>query len=128
MNLFKKIFCKPPRRCVLPAHIVMHVDVSFSFAKVYDITTFDVVLGQKFSLLTDWVGTSNWFANNDPVLSLNVSGNAADVEATGLGTSVILIMDASDTVVKKLTIKVVDAIVEPAKDLGLTADAPIPKD
>jgi hypothetical protein len=106
----------------------MHVDVSFSFAKVYDVAKFDVVLGQKFSLLTDFVGTSNWFANNDPVLSLSVSANTADIEATGLGTSTILIMDESMAVIKTLTIRVVDAIIEPVKDLGLTADAPVRKD
>lgn len=103
----------------------MNVDVSFQFAKVYNIDTFDVVKGQKFSLFTDYAGSSRWLSENDPVLALLVTGNNADVEAVTVGTSVILIMDDNYQALKKLTIRVVDAIVEPVKDLGLTAEPPV---
>lgn len=105
----------------------MQVDVSFGFAKVYNIESFDVVKGQKFSLLTDNTGESKWFSDNDPVLSLIVDGNNADVEATATGTSEIIIMDENLNQLKKITIKVVDAIIEPAKKLTLKADAPVKK-
>lgn len=127
MKLFCKYFCKKPRRCVLPALIIMQVDISFQFAKVYDIERADVVLGQKFSLLTDYDGNSKWFADNDAVLKIDQAGNNADIEATALGSSTVLIMDTSLNIIKKLTIRIVDAIVEPAADLGLTADPAVAK-
>lgn len=105
----------------------MQVDVSFSNAKVYDINKFDVVLGQKFLLTTDSADRLRWFSDQDAVLSLSDDGITADVEATGLGESTILLMDGLFTKLKELTIKVVSAISEPAKSLGLTADAPILK-
>lgn len=99
----------------------MQVDVSFSIAKVYDVNNFDVVKGEKFKLFTQLTQASNWFSDNDPVLDLVVTGNSAQAEAKILGQSVILIMDENFTILKKLIVKVVDAIVEPATDLGITA-------
>lgn len=105
----------------------MQVDISFDFAKVYNIEKADVVIGQKFSLFSDATTQTQWFSNNDSVLSLKVIGNNADAEATELGDSIILIMDASFAIQKQLSIRVVDAIVPMATDLGLTASLPIPK-
>lgn len=105
----------------------MQVDVKFDFAKVYDISTFDVVKGQKFSLFTDFVGVSNWFSDNDPVLELNVIGSNAEITAAGNGKSVLLIMDEAYQVQKKLIITVVDAIIDPAADIGASAGTPILK-
>lgn len=105
----------------------MQVDVSFDFARVYDVNRIDVEKGQKFSLKTDFIGTSKWFSDNDPVLDLKVTGNNADVEATEVGTSVILIMDEHKNVQKELTISVVDEVLPLATSLGLTADAPVLK-
>lgn len=105
----------------------MQVDIKFTYAKVYNLHRAEVVLGQKFSLVADFEGDNKWFADNDKVLALDADGNKAEVEATGLGTSLILIMNPGFRVLKKITIIVVDAIAEPAKDLGVTADAPVPK-
>lgn len=105
----------------------MKVDISFDFAKVYDIERADVVKGQKFVLLTDWADNARWFADNDAVLSLNVTGANAALEATAIGTSIILIMGPELDLIKKLTIQVVDEILEPAKELGATAEAPVSK-
>lgn len=105
----------------------MNVDVSFSNAKVYNIERFDVVIGQKFSLFTDSAEPIKWFSDNDPVLAISANGMNADIEATGLGESIIFIMDAAFTVIKKLTIKVVSAILEPAATLGLSSDPPVDK-
>lgn len=105
----------------------MQVDVSFSFAKVYNIEKFDVVLGQKFSIITDYGSPKSWFADNDPVLSITVNGKDADIEATAKGTSIIKFFDAEDQLLKKISITVVDAILEPAASLGITSEAPVPK-
>jgi hypothetical protein len=105
----------------------MQVDVSFQFAKVFDITKFEVVLGQKFTLFTDSSTAIDWFADKDSVLALTEGDTWTDVEATALGTSIILIMDSGLNAVKKLTIEVVAAIVEPAKSLNVSADPAVAK-
>ncbi len=104
----------------------MQVDVSFDFAKVYNIDKIDVVTGQKFTLLTDFEG-GRWFSDQDQVLSLKVLGRDAEAIAGELGTSTILIMDSSFTIQKQLTIKVVDAITPMAQTLNATAETPISK-
>lgn len=106
----------------------MVIDVKFDFAKVYDITKFDVSIGQKFSLLTDDTTSLKWFSDNDPALAMDVKDTGiVEVEATTVGTSIILIMDANFNPLKQLTINVVDKILNPATDLNLSAGTPIDK-
>ena len=110
----------------------MVVNLKLTNAKVYDISVFDVVLGEKFSLQTDYTDQSYWFVNNDPVLSINakeldVNGASADVEATALGTSIIQIQDDSFKEVKRITIKVVPEIVDPASNLNVSGGTPVAK-
>lgn len=107
--------------------LYMQVDASFQFAKVYDITKIDVVRGQEFTLNTDYSGASKWFSDNDPVLELKVTGNDAKATAIDIGTSTVLIMDLNKTVIKELTISVVDSILPVATSLGLKADMPVLK-
>lgn len=103
------------------------VDVSFEFAKIYDVQTqLDVVLGQKFTVFTNFEGPGQWFANNDPVLKLDANGNNCGFETTALGKSIVRLMNEEVTV-KKLTINVVEAIVEPAATLGTIAGAAVAK-
>lgn len=106
----------------------MQVDISLINAKVYNIEKFQVVIGQKFSLFTDSGIPLSWFANNDQVLNVTDNDSSADVEATGLGTSIILIMDKDLKEVKRLTVDVVSAIVEQARNLNATGGQPILKD
>lgn len=105
----------------------MQIDISFDFAKVYNIEKFDVVKGQKFLLTPDSTDDLKWFSDNDPVLSLKVSSKNVNGEATELGESTILIMDKNFSELKKLTVRVVDSIEQAATDLGLSAGEPIPK-
>ena len=107
----------------------MKVDVKFSNAKVYDINTFDVAKGEKFSLLSDYAGNSFWFSNNDPVLSMVQTGNSADIEATSIGSSVILIKDADlmASPLKVITVNVLDEIVDPASNLNVSGGTPVAK-
>lgn len=102
----------------------MQADISFEFAKVYNVEKADVVKGQSFSIDTDFAGVSKWFSDNDPVLSLKVNGNTAEAEAKETGTSTILIMNESMTVEKTLVINVVDSIEPKATDLSVTAGEP----
>ena len=105
----------------------MKADIKFEFAKVYDIERADVVIGQKFSILTDYEGPTQWFADNDKVLAIDVSGNNAEIEATAEGKSTVLIMNPDLLIIKKITINVVPAILDLAVDLGATADEPVNK-
>jgi hypothetical protein len=105
----------------------MSIDISFPFAKVYHMTHADVVVGQKFSLISAFTERVQWFANNDPVLSLKESGNVAQVEATTVGQSTILILNESLTVLKKIIIRVVENIDGDVTDLGLMADPAVAK-
>jgi hypothetical protein len=105
----------------------MQIDISFDFAKVYDIEKFDVVLGQKFSLQSDSTEKLKWFSDNDPVLSIKDSGTNADGEATALGESTILLMDENLVEQKRLTVRVVQAIVQQATELGISSGEDIPK-
>lgn len=99
----------------------MQVDISFEFARIYDVEKIDVVKGQTFALNTDYTEPSKWFSDNDPVLSLNVSGNNAEAEAKELGTSTILIMNEQWEIQKTLTIKVLSSIEPVATELSVSA-------
>lgn len=107
----------------------MQVDVIFDFAKVYDISRIEVASGQSFKLvISDGPqGQIRLFADHDEVLEINTSGNQIDLEAKEKGTSTLLIMDENKSIVKELTISVVDAIIPQATNLGLSADAPVEK-
>lgn len=104
----------------------MTVDVAFEFAKVFDITNLEVVVGQKFTLLTDYSG-GRWFSDNDPVLTLKVSDTDAEVSADATGLTTVLIMDNTFAIQKQLTINVVNDIVPMAKTLGPVMDETVPK-
>jgi len=103
----------------------MQVDVSFEFAKVYNIDTIDVVMGQKFSFQAD--GDGQWFSNNDEVISLKVTGKEAQVSADTIGSTTILIMDEVFAILKTLTVNVVAEIVQQAVTLGATLGTPVLK-
>lgn len=99
----------------------MQADISFEFAKTYNVEKVDVVKGQKFTINTDFDSPSKWFSDNDPVLSLMVEGSSADAEAKELGSSTILIMDEQFNIAKTLTIRVVQSIEPMATDLNVSA-------
>jgi hypothetical protein len=99
----------------------MQVDVTFDFAKVYNIEKIDVAKGQRFALNTDYTEPSKWFSDNDPVLALKVSGNNAEAEAKEVGTSTVLIMSSAFGIEKTLTINVVEQVVPMAVDLGVSS-------
>lgn len=99
----------------------MQADISFEFAKAYNVEKVDVVKDQKFTINTDFTAPSKWFSDNDPVLSLVVDGNSAEGEARELGTSTILIMGENFGIEKTLTINVVQSIEPMATELSVSA-------
>jgi hypothetical protein len=104
----------------------MKVDVYFEFAAVFDISELQVAKGQKFTLVSDTIGT--WFSDNDPALSIDQKELNAHISADNVGKSILLSMPTgSFESQKKITITVVDAISQPAASLGITADQPQPK-
>jgi hypothetical protein len=106
----------------------MQVDISFDFARVYNFERADVMLGQKFRLDSDAQDQPlKWFSDNDPVLTLKVTGNSAEGTADNVGTTTILIMDQAFAVVKQLTINVVEDIQPMATSLGASAGEAVPK-
>lgn len=107
---------------------VMQVNVLFEFAAVFNVDhVINVVKGQKFSLETDVDQKSQWFTDNDPVLTLKVAGSNAEVEALEIGTSTVLILNPDFSVIKKLVINVVDEIKHQATSLNLVAGEPVLK-
>lgn len=106
----------------------MLVDVVFTNAKVFNVEHMEVVTGQKFTLLTDFTGTSRWFSDNDAVLGITQNGNNADVSADTLGESTILIFDALNigTPLKTLFIKIVSST-EQAANLNTVAGKAVSK-
>jgi hypothetical protein len=105
----------------------MQVDITFEFAKVYNVEKIDVVKGQKLTINTDFSEPSKWFSDSDPVLSLLVDGASAEAEAKDLGISTILIMNSGFEIQKTLTIKVVSSIEPMATALDVTAGETIEK-
>lgn len=104
----------------------MTVTAVFDNVKVYDVTKFDVVKGQKFSLLSDAPDGARWFSSEDPALTIKVSGKNADVTADELGASEVVIVDSNWNRLKIMAIEVVEST-EQASTLGLSAGQPEPK-
>lgn len=104
------------------------VDARLSNATFYDVTRFDVVKGEVFSLsLIDWPAESRWVSENDPVLQIvHEPGNEGKITAKELGVSTIWFFEKTafgeqPKVIKELLITVVAEIVQPVSDLGLSA-------
>jgi hypothetical protein len=93
---------------------------------VDDVSRFSVKKGEPFSLsLYDFPeGTvMDWFSNNDPVLTIRVTGNDADLTANEVGACQIHIMsDAS--ILKTIFISVLDEIEPMAVTLGISVGEP----
>ena len=92
----------------------MEANVIFNNAKVYDVTKFDVLLGQNFSVeLIGFNGTNaGWFSNFDSVLTYDITpdGNLGVFIASQIGKSTINIFDSNNAKVKSLEIEVYSTI------------------
>lgn len=106
----------------------MQVDLTLSNARVYNIDTIDIKVGEHFFLTTNGDGTEDLFSDNDQVLDIVTSGKGASLTAAEVGTSKLRWMNvAGNAVIKQVTINVMSEILPPASDLNLTSDTPILK-
>lgn len=103
------------------------VDLTLFNARIFDVNSFQVIVGQQFTLSSDITVETKWFSDNDPVLGIKVTGNNAEVEALQEGTCTILIMDAKKNIQKELTITVHTNLPVPADVLEVSAETPIQK-
>lgn len=108
------------------------IDLRLSNAVIYDIRDqFDIKQGEKFTLsISDNNGIPvRWITYNDPVLSLIEvdNANSANISAEQPGDSIIYVMDLTDKIIRKITIKVMEGIADLATDLGLKAGEPVEK-
>ena len=129
MNFFTRLYYAIKRRYYHKRNS-MKVDVSFAFAKVYNVDKqIDVAQGQEFTLTTDT--PAKWYSDNDAVLDLTQDDNNGKVKAVGLGTSSIIMTTGTpgkDFIIwKEIVITVAAEIADPAVSLGATAGQPIEK-
>jgi hypothetical protein len=96
--------------------------------RVFDVTNFDVTIGQTFSLHTSFSNDIRWFSDNDQILDIKAEKNNVEVTVGSTeGVSTILIMDKQKTILKELTIRVYNVIPLPADTLDAIANPPQPK-
>jgi len=104
----------------------MKVNIILESVKIYDVgDRLDIVIGQQFGIeVLEAEVMPEIFANRDPVLEIDNDGIHA--HALSLGESVLRFMDGT-TVVKDLTIAVVEATGPNATTLGGSLGDPVPK-
>ena len=107
----------------------MKVDLVSKIGRVYDIHSMDIYIGEIFTLIGRSKEQFEWLSNNDPVLLLSVSENVAQVQATSIGTSVIVVMNETfDRKVKEIVIKVIDTPNDGSvTSINFSADTPVLK-
>lgn len=105
---------------------MLRADLVLSNARIYGVERIDVRLGEVFDVLLYGVDHSpHWFADNDPVLSIDTtpSGMSAQITATQTGMSIIE-WHVRGTKIGSLIVKV---YAEEAASLNPTAGEPEPK-
>ena len=103
----------------------IHVTFNSINSTAYDVSSLTLAEGQQiFMSIPSIEGDTNWFATNDPVLSIVPGNNFATIMADAEGVSIIQIQDSDFNLIKKITITVVGT---QAASLGITAGAPEPK-
>ncbi len=90
----------------------MEANIVFENVKAYNVTKFDVRLGETFKVqLIDAARGLRWFSDNDPVLSIKVdsAGEEATVTATGKGECDIQ-LQSNNEIVMVLQVEVYDNV------------------
>lgn len=88
----------------------------------YDVSSLTLGKGQQIYMSIPSIeGNTNWFATNDPVLSIVPSTNFATISADEVGVSTIQIQDDDANILKKITITVIS---DQATSLGITIGSP----
>lgn len=109
----------------------MQIDLYLKNAIIENIDKkFSVIKGEDFTLVADFKEDFKWFSENDPVLSMKTSGNQAKLNASEIGSSILLILAKQEsgewTTKKELTITVIDKVVPKVVSAEVDLEA-IPK-
>lgn len=102
----------------------MKVNVILDNGTFYDVNKFDIRLGQKFKIeLTEIESKQFWFADNDPVLFVEVADDrkSAIITAKTTGECTIQLQQPMGQTNKSMLITVFDNV---AVDLNLKASEP----
>lgn len=98
----------------------MKADLILKNARVRDVSSFDILVGESFSLVLDSDENVRWFSDNDTVLGINASGGVASIKADAVGACEIQ-LQSGGAIVKQFFINV---IAEPAASLNVTFGKP----
>ena len=101
----------------------MRADLILKNARVRDVSSFDILVGESFSLVLDTDENIRWFSDNDNVLGITASGGAANIVANQPGPCEIQ-LQGGGAIVKQFFINV---ITEPAASLNVSFGAPVSK-
>jgi hypothetical protein len=101
----------------------MKADLILKNARIRDVASFDILVGESFSLVLDSDVSLRWFSDNDNVLSIASSGGSAQIKASEVGPCEIQ-LQADNAIVKQFFINVIS---EPAASLNITFGNPQPK-
>lgn len=103
------------------------INVTFNSinSTAFDVSALTLGQGQQiFMSIPSIEGDTNWFASNDPVLSIVPGNNYATISADAVGASTIQIQDSESNILKKITITVVN---DQAVSLGLSSGEVVQK-
>lgn len=98
----------------------MRADLILKNARVRNVESFDILLGESFSLVLDTEENIRWFSDNDNVLSITASAGQASMKAESVGPCEIQ-LQSGGAIVKQFFINV---ITEPAASLNVSFAAP----
>jgi hypothetical protein len=88
----------------------MKLNVSFNNATVYGFDTLEVVIGEKFKIFVDgFQEGTQWFHNNDAVISLETFNGEALFTAVEEGESTVLFV-LNGQITRQFVIKVVQLV------------------
>ena len=112
----------------------MKANLTLPNARIYNVVTAMIILSQQatIKLIPDEgeeFGKLSWFADNDPVLEMQVAedGMSADIVTKSVGKSTILVMNPIQKIAKQFDIEVVESIPVEADTLGAEAGEAVPK-
>lgn len=104
---------------------IMQIDITFDFAKVFDVKRLHVAKGQTFAFHVPH--HYRVFSDNDEVLDVRGRTGKIEVTAASEGHCTLLFLNREFEIRKHLSVRVVASVQPQAGDLNPSADSPIPK-
>lgn len=107
---------------------MQQVDLALFNVRVFNVSVFDIIPGQAFTLYTNMGPNIRWFSDNDQILDITAKGDIADVVVGSIeGEATILIMSQDKAILKELVVRVYNTIPLPATTLDATTAPPVSK-